>query len=65
MSDVIKINVIDGKTIELVAGDCLRVAPAALRRFGAAADSAFEYLCIQVKANSLEAFSAQDAEIPA
>lgn len=53
--------VIDGETVELAAGDWLRVAPAARRQFSAAEDSAISYICIQVKENSLEGYTADDA----
>ncbi len=52
---------IDGEEIELVAGDWLRVAPAAKRQFHAADDEGITYACIQVKQGSLEAFTAEDA----
>lgn len=55
--------VIDGETVELNAGDWLRIAPAAKRQFFAAADSGISYICIQVKENSLEEYTANDAEI--
>ena len=55
--------VIDGKTVPLAAGDWVRVAPAAKRRFFAGENSPIKYVCIQVKANSLEQFTAADAEI--
>ena len=53
--------VIDSETVELTAGDWLRIAPAAKRQFFAAEDSGITYLCIQVKENSLEHFTATDA----
>ena len=53
--------VIDGETVDLAAGDWLRIAPAAKRQFFAADDSGITYLCIQVKENSLEHFTATDA----
>lgn len=53
--------VIDGETVELTAGDWIRVAPAAKRQFFAADDSAISYICIQVKENSLEEYTADDA----
>ena len=53
--------VIDGEEVVLAAGDWLRVAPAAKRQFFAAEDSGIEYLCIQVKENSLGGFTADDA----
>ena len=52
---------IDGETVTLKAGDWLCIAPAARRRFFAAEDSAFKYICIQVKANSLTEYTATDA----
>ena len=55
--------VIDGETVALAAGDWVRVAPAAKRQFFAAEDSGISYACMQVKANSLEAYTAEDAEI--
>ena len=54
---------IDGETIELKAGDWLKVAPAAKRQFCAAADSPITYVCIQVKENSLDQYTADDAVI--
>ncbi|NBI11400.1 cupin domain-containing protein [Colidextribacter sp. OB.20] len=54
-------SVIDGETVELTAGDWLRVAPKAKRQFSAAEDSAICYICIQVKENSLEDYTAADA----
>lgn len=55
--------VIDGKTVELKAGDWLRIAPPAKRQFFAAADEGIRYICIQVKENSLEGYTAEDAVI--
>ncbi len=54
---------IDGERVPLAAGDWLRVSPAAKRRFFASERSAIKYVCIQVKANSLEEFTASDAII--
>ena len=55
--------VIDGETIELKTGDWLRISRETKRQFFAAADSAIKYICIQVKANSLEEYTADDAII--
>ena len=55
--------VIDSETVELNAGDWIRIAPAAKRQFFAAADSGISYICIQVRENSLEEFTVNDAEI--
>ena len=54
---------IDGEKVKLAAGDWLRVAPAAKRRFSASEKSGIKYICIQVKANSLEQYTAADATI--
>lgn len=55
--------VIDGEEISLAAGDWLKIAPVAKRQFFAASDSGITYICIQVKENSLEHFTADDAVI--
>lgn len=51
---------IDGETVELNAGDWLRISTEAKRQFFAGNDSAISYACIQVKENSLEAYTADD-----
>ena len=53
--------VLDGETVELTAGDWLRVAPAVKRQFSAAEDSPISFLCVQVRENSLEGYPADDA----
>ena len=53
--------VIDNETIELTAGDWLRISPAARRQFFASQESDITYVCIQVKENSLGGFTADDA----
>ena len=55
--------VIDGEKIPLTSGDWLRISPSAKRQFSAAADSAICFACIQVKQNSLEVWTANDAVI--
>ena len=55
--------VIDSEEITLKAGDWLRVSPSAKRQFSASADSGIKYICIQVKENSLECYTAEDAVI--
>ncbi len=52
---------LDGETVTLKAGDWLRVAPEVKRQLSAAPGSPLSYVCIQVKAGSLEAFTAADA----
>ena len=56
-------GIISGEEVKLTAGDWLRVAPAAKRQFSASADSDVTYVCIQVKENSLEGFTAGDAVV--
>lgn len=53
--------VIDNETIELTAGDWLRISPAAKRQFFASQESDITYVCIQVKENSLGGFTTDDA----
>ncbi len=55
--------VVDGESVALAAGDSLRIAPAARRQLSAAPDAPISYLCIQVKANSLENYTMTDAVI--
>lgn len=52
---------LDGENVGLTAGDWLRVAPEVKRQLSAAPDSAISYICIQVKAGSLENFTMTDA----
>lgn len=51
---------IDGEEIPLVQGDCFRIDPAGARCIRAAEDSPLHFLCIQVKAGSLEGFTMND-----
>ncbi len=53
--------IIDGEAVELAAGDWVRISPAAKRQFSAADDSAISFACIQVKENSLEGYTMDDA----
>ena len=55
--------IIDDEEITLVEGDWLRIAPAAKRQFFAANDAGIVYVCVQVKANSLGGFTAEDAVV--
>lgn len=55
--------VIDGEEISLTAGDWLKISPAAKRQFFAAEDSEITYICIQVRENSLQGYTAADAVI--
>ena len=54
---------IDGERIELSVGDWLRVAPSAMRQISAAVDSPISFICIQVKAGSLENYTMTDAVV--
>ena len=55
--------IIDGDTVEITAGDWLKISPTAKRQFFAASDSALTYICIQVKEHSLDSFTVNDAVI--
>ena len=55
--------IIDGEEISLSTGDWLKIAPAAKRQLFASDVSGITYICIQVKENSLEHFTAEDAVI--
>lgn len=55
--------VIDGETVELEAGDWIRISPAGKRQFFADKDSAISFVCIQVKENSLEGYTKDDGII--
>ena len=55
--------VIDGEELALTTGDWLRIAPAAKRQFFAGAASGITFICIQVKENSLDGFTAGDAVV--
>lgn len=55
--------VIDDETLELSAGDWIRVSPSAKRQFFAATDSSMSFACIQVKENSLDGYTQDDAII--
>ncbi|MDE6584911.1 MAG: cupin domain-containing protein [Anaeroplasmataceae bacterium] len=55
--------VIDNETVELVKGDCLRIAPNSKRQFFAGKENAISYICIQVKENSLDTFTMTDAVV--
>ncbi len=55
--------IIDGEEISLSTGDWLKIAPVAKRQFFASDISGITYICIQVKENSLEHFTAEDAVI--
>ena len=52
--------VIDNETIELTAGDWLRISPVAKRQFFASQESGITYVCIQVKENSLGGLTTDD-----
>lgn len=52
---------IDGEKIEVSNGDWLRLSPNAKRQFFASPDTTLKYICIQVKADSLEGYTMSDA----
>lgn len=53
--------VIDGETVELSAGDWVHIAPEGRRQFFAAENEGIAYVCVQVRAGSLEEYAAEDA----
>lgn len=55
--------IIDEEEIALTAGNWLKIAPAAKRQFFAANDESIKFICIQVKAGSLEGYTINDAII--
>lgn len=55
--------VLDGEMVELTAGDWIRVSPSVKRQFSAAEDCEISFVCIQVKENSLEGYTVDDAVI--
>ena len=55
--------VLDGETVQLTAGDWLKVAPATKRQFSAAGDSGMTFVCIQVREHSRAGFTADDAVV--
>ena len=52
---------IDGEEVDIKQGDCFRIAPRAERCISASDDSPLRFICIQVKAGSLEGFTMGDA----
>ena len=55
--------VIDNEEVALNTGDWVRISPNADRQFFASKDNSISYICIQVKENSLDGFTADDAII--
>ena len=53
--------IVDGEDVDLNEGDWIGIAPAGKRQFFASSDSPISYICIQVKADSLGAYTADDA----
>lgn len=53
--------IVDGERVDLKAGDFIRIAPNGKRQFFAAENEGIKYICIQVKANSLEGYTMTDA----
>ena len=52
---------IDGEDVEIAKGDVVRISPEGKRQFFAAEDSELSYACIQVKAGSIDEYTANDA----
>lgn len=54
---------IDGEETNLVAGDWIKISPSSKRQFFADQHSPITFVCIQVKENSLDAFTMSDAVV--
>ena len=54
---------IDGEELLIQAGDCFCIAPEGERCISASADKSIRFLCIQVRAGSLEGFTMGDGVI--
>ncbi|CZE46335.1 cupin domain-containing protein [Campylobacter geochelonis] len=54
---------IDGKELEIKAGDAFKIAPKGERCIKADANSSIKFICIQAKENSLEACTQDDGII--
>ena len=54
---------IDGEDVEIAKGDVVKISPEGKRQFFADDDSELSYACIQVKAGSIEGYTADDAVI--
>ena len=52
---------LDGETIEVKEGSCVRVLPAAVRTMSSKTD--LQYICVQAKEGSLEQFGFGDGEM--
>lgn len=55
--------IIDEEKVDLVSGDWIKISPEAQRQFFASKNNSISYICVQVKENSLEEFTANDAII--
>lgn len=53
--------ILDGETVEVKEGSCVKVLPDAVRTMEAKTD--LEYICVQAKLDSLEQFGLGDAEL--
>lgn len=54
---------LDDEMVTLNKGDVLRISPAVKRQFKAGDKEGISYICIQVKADSLKEYTANDAAI--
>ena len=54
---------IDGEDVEIAKGDVVKISPEGKRQFFAADDSELSYACIQVKAGSIDGYTADDAVV--
>ena len=54
---------IDGEEVPLKAGDCFRIDPKGERCINASTDNSIRFICVQVKAGSLNTFTMNDASL--
>lgn len=54
---------VDGEEVTIRRGDCFRIDPSGQRCLRAAEDSPLRYVCIQVRAGSLDNFTQSDAVV--
>ena len=52
---------LDGEDVQIEKGDWLRISPSTKRQFFASDNSGISFACVQVKENSLGAYTADDA----
>lgn len=54
---------VDGKSIQVKEGSCVKVLPAASRTLENSGEGELQFICVQAKEKSLEQFGMNDAEL--